>query len=128
MPRLLKALAQTASQLCNYSQLGGQVGIDHKTASKYIAVFEPMYLMQRITVWSGNRLSRLLKTPKLQFLDSGLLTNASILGGYVFYPNKPQSSDTNPSIRLLCGLLYKSATLGKSCRGLQANRTQGEVH
>ena len=74
IPRLLKALSQTAGQLCNYSQLGGQVGIDHKTASKYIAVFEQMYLMQRLTVWSGNRLSRLLKTPKLQFLDSGLLS------------------------------------------------------
>ena len=74
VPRLLKALSQSAGQLCNYSQLGGQVGIDHKTASKYIAVFEQMYLMQRLTVWSGNHLSRLLKTPKLQFLDSGLLS------------------------------------------------------
>ena len=73
VPRLLRALAQTAGQLCNYSQVGGQVGIDHKTASKYIAIFEQMYLMQRVPVWSGNRLSRIVKTPKLQFLDSGLL-------------------------------------------------------
>lgn len=74
LPRLLKALAQTAGQLCNYSQLGGQVGLDHKTASKYVAVFEQMYLMQRMSAWAGNRLSGLLKTPKLQFLDSGLLS------------------------------------------------------
>lgn len=74
VPRLLRALAQTSGQLCNYSQLGGQVGIDHKTASKYIAVFEQMYLLQRVPAWSGNRLSRLVKTPKLQFLDSGLLS------------------------------------------------------
>lgn len=74
LPRLLKALAQTAGQLCNYSQLGGQVGLDHKTASKYVAVFERMYLMQRMSAWAGNRLSGLLKTPKLQFLDSGLLS------------------------------------------------------
>lgn len=73
LPRLLKALAQTAGQLCNYSQLGGQVGLDHKTASKYVAVFEQMYLMQRMNAWAGNRLSGLLKTPKLQFVDSGLL-------------------------------------------------------
>ncbi len=73
VPRLMRALAQTAGQLCNYSQLGGQVGIDHKTASKYIAIFEQMYLMQRVPVWSGNRLSRMIKTPKLQFIDSGLL-------------------------------------------------------
>lgn len=74
LPRLLKALAQTAGQLCNYSQLGGQVGLDHKTASKYVAVFEQMYLMQRMSAWAGNRLSGLLKTPKLHFLDSGLLS------------------------------------------------------
>lgn len=74
VPRLLRALAQTAGQLCNYSQLGGQVGLDHKTASKYIAIFEQMYLMQRVPPWSGNRLSRLVKTPKLQFIDSGLLS------------------------------------------------------
>jgi hypothetical protein len=74
LPRLLKALAQTAGQLCNYSQLGGQVGLDHKTASKYVAVFEQMYLMKRMNAWTGNRLSGLLKTPKLQFLDSGLLS------------------------------------------------------
>ncbi|NOT19613.1 MAG: ATP-binding protein [Sideroxydans sp.] len=73
-PHLLKALAHTSGQLCNYSQLGGQIGINHKTASKYITVFEQMYLMQRVHVWSGNRLSRLLKTPKLQFVDSGLLS------------------------------------------------------
>lgn len=73
LPRLLKALTQTAGQLCNYSQLGGQVGLDHKTASKYVALFEQMYLMQRMSAWAGNRLSGLLKTPKLQFLDSGLL-------------------------------------------------------
>jgi len=74
VPRLLRALAQTAGQLCNYSQLGGQIGLDHKTASKYIAIFEQMYLMQRVSPWSGNRLSRLVKTPKLQFIDSGLLS------------------------------------------------------
>lgn len=74
VPRLMRALAHTAGQLCNYSQLGGQVGIDHKTASKYIAIFEQMYLMQRLQPWSGNQLSRLVKTPKLQFNDSGLLS------------------------------------------------------
>lgn len=74
VPHLLKALAHTSGQLCNYSQLGGQIGINHKTASKYIAVFEQMYLMQRVPAWSRNRLSRLIKTPKLQFLDSGLLS------------------------------------------------------
>lgn len=32
-----------------------------------------MYLLRRVDVWARNRLSRVVKTPKLQFIDSGLL-------------------------------------------------------
>ena len=73
LPRFLRALAQTAGQMCNYTQLGGQVGLDSKTTSKYISVFEQMYLLKRVDVWARNRLNRAVKTPKLQFIDSGLL-------------------------------------------------------
>jgi len=73
LPRFLRALAQTAGQMCNYSGLGGQVGLDGKTVSRYISVFEQMYLLKRIDVWARNRLKRVVKTPKLQFIDSGLL-------------------------------------------------------
>ena len=74
LPRFLRALAQTAGQMCNYTQLGAQVGLDGKTASRYIGLFEQMYLLKRIDVWARNRLNRVVKTPKLQFIDSGLLT------------------------------------------------------
>lgn len=73
LPRFLRALGQVAGQMANYSQLGGQVGLDHKTAARYVAVFEQMYLLRRIEVWARNHLSRVVKTPKLQFVDSGLL-------------------------------------------------------
>ena len=73
LPRFLRALAQVSGQMCNYSQLGGKVGLDHKTAARYVGVFEHMYLLKRIEVWASNRLSRVVKTPKVQFIDSGLL-------------------------------------------------------
>ena len=73
LPRFLHALAQTAGQMCNYSKIGGQVGLDGKTISRYIGVFEQMYLLKRIDAWARNRLKRVVKTPKLQFIDSGLL-------------------------------------------------------
>jgi predicted AAA+ superfamily ATPase len=73
LPRFLSALAQTAGQMCNYTKLGGQVGLDGKTASSYVGVFEQMYLLKRVDAWARNRLSRVVKTPKLQFVDSGLL-------------------------------------------------------
>ncbi|MDP3516078.1 MAG: ATP-binding protein [Pseudohongiella sp.] len=75
LPRFLSALAQTTGQMCNYSQLGAQVGLDGKTASRYVSVFEQMYLLKRVDVWAHNRLKRLVKTAKLQFIDSGLLAS-----------------------------------------------------
>ncbi len=80
LPRFLRVLAQTAGQMCNYTQLGGQVGLDGKTAARYVAVFEQMYLLKRVEVWARNRLKRVLKTPKLQFIDSGLLAALLDLG------------------------------------------------
>lgn len=73
LPRFLRALAQTAGQMCNYTKLGGEVGLDGKTVAKYIGVFEQMYLLKRLDMWSRNHLNRIVKTPKLQFLDAGLL-------------------------------------------------------
>lgn len=75
LPRFLRALAQMAGQMCNYSQLGGQVGIDNKTAAKYLGIFEQMYLLKRVDVWARNRLKRVVKMPKLQFIDAGLLAS-----------------------------------------------------
>lgn len=73
LPRFLRALANTAGQMSNYTQLGGNVGLDSKTAARYVGILEQVYLLKRIDVWARNRLNRVVKTPKLQFLDSGLL-------------------------------------------------------
>lgn len=74
LPRFLRGLAQSAGQLCNYTQLGAALGLDGKTAARYVSVFEQMYLLTRVDVWARNHLSRVVKTPKLQFLDAGLLS------------------------------------------------------
>ena len=55
-------------------KIGGQLGLDSKTAAKYMGVFEQFYLLQRVDVWSNNRLQRVVKSPKLQFIDSGILS------------------------------------------------------
>jgi predicted AAA+ superfamily ATPase len=74
IPRLLEISARFASQLTNLSEIGKTVGLDHKTVDHYLRVLEQLYLVYRIQPWSRNELSRLIKTPKLHFVDSGLLT------------------------------------------------------
>jgi predicted AAA+ superfamily ATPase len=79
IPRVLEVAAQFAGRLTNLSEIGRSVGLDHKTAEHYLSVLEQLYLVQRIQPWFRNELSRLIKTPKLHFIDSGLLTS---LRGY----------------------------------------------
>lgn len=78
MPRLLQILAQYSGQLTNFTQIGGQIGFDNKTTGKYVGILEQVFLVRRIEPWFRNELSRLIKTPKLHFLDSGLL--ATLMG------------------------------------------------
>ncbi|MBB4096149.1 ATP-binding protein [Brucella pecoris] len=73
MPQLLRALAYHSGQLLNFAQLAGQVGLDDKTARRYIGLFENLFLVRRIEPWFRNPLKRLVKTPKIFILDSGLL-------------------------------------------------------
>lgn len=78
LPRLLRVLAHHAGQLCNFTQIGGQIGLDDKSTRKYLGVLEHLFLIRRVEPWHDNKLSRLIKTPKVHFLDSGLL--ASLIG------------------------------------------------
>jgi predicted AAA+ superfamily ATPase len=73
MPRLLQVLAHHSGHLTNFSQLGGQIGLDDKTTRKYVTILEQLFLVHRVEPWFRNQLKRLVKTPKLHFIDSGLL-------------------------------------------------------
>lgn len=73
LPRLLNILAEHAGQLINNSSFGSALGLSGVTAQKYIAILERLFLIKTLVPWSNNRLSRLVKTPKLHFIDTGLL-------------------------------------------------------
>lgn len=72
VPQLLNILAALSGQLLNLSQIGGQIGLNGKTVEKYIDILEKLFLVRRLPAWSRNELSRLVKTPKIHFLDAGL--------------------------------------------------------
>jgi predicted AAA+ superfamily ATPase len=73
LPRLLDVLAEHAGQMVNHSSFGAALGLSSITAQKYVAILERLYLIRTLVPWSNNRLNRLVKTPKLHFLDTGLL-------------------------------------------------------
>jgi predicted AAA+ superfamily ATPase len=73
LPRLLRVLAHHSGQLVNYSGLGAPLSLTHVTTQKYTGIFEQLFLTRVLPPWANNELKRLIKTPKLHFLDSGLL-------------------------------------------------------
>lgn len=79
MPQLMRLLAEHAGGLVNYSSLGAGIGVTHVTMRRYLGVFENLFLVQSLTPWFRNRGKRLIKTPKLHFLDSGLLSSLRAL-------------------------------------------------
>lgn len=78
MPLLFELLARSSGQLVNWLSLGGQIGLDAKTVERYVGILEALFLVRRVRAWSGNEVQRIVSTPKLHFLDSGLL--ASTMG------------------------------------------------
>ena len=73
MPRLMRILAEHSGQLANHSGFGAPLGMNHVTARKYVGILENLFLVHTLPPWYTNTLKRLVKSPKLHFLDAGLL-------------------------------------------------------
>ncbi len=71
--RFLKMCAARSGQLLNLSALAADCGISHVTAREWLSVLEASYVIHLLRPWHNNLGKRLVKTPKLYFLDTGLL-------------------------------------------------------
>ena len=80
LSRLIDHAAVSAGRLLNLSSLGSHLGVDSKTVDRWLVLMEHMFLVRRIRAWHRSGLKRLVKTPKLQFLDSGLLAALQRVG------------------------------------------------
>lgn len=71
--RFLRLCAGRIGQLLNLSALAGEAGISHSTARAWLSVLESSYLVHLLPPYYRNFGKRLVKTPKLYFLDVGLV-------------------------------------------------------
>lgn len=77
LPKFVRLLAEHSGQLVNYSRLGAGIDVSHKTGQRYVALLEQVFLVSTLQPWYTNALKRVTRTPKLHFLDSGLLASAT---------------------------------------------------
>lgn len=71
--RFVHLCAGRAGQLLNLSGLASDCGITHTTARRWISILEASFLVTLLRPHHRNFGKRLIRSPKLYFLDTGLL-------------------------------------------------------
>jgi uncharacterized protein len=79
LPQLLEGAAAQTARLFNVSELAGPFQLTRPTIREYLTLLERVFLMEELRPWHVNRISRLVKTPKLHLGDAGL---ACVLLGF----------------------------------------------
>ena len=72
LPRLLNFAAGQTARLINISDLGAPLQLSRPTIRDYVTLLEGVFLLEEVPPWHSNRLSRLIKTPKLHVGDTGI--------------------------------------------------------
>jgi uncharacterized protein len=71
--RFVGLCAGRCGQLLNLSSLASDCGISHTTARRWLSVLEASFIVFLLRPYSRNFSKRLIKSPKLYFVDTGLL-------------------------------------------------------
>jgi len=71
--RFVRLCAGRSGQLLNLSSLAVDSGISHTTARQWISILQAGFILHLLPPHHANFSKRLIKSPKLYFLDTGLL-------------------------------------------------------
>ncbi|MCD4748918.1 MAG: DUF4143 domain-containing protein, partial [Thermoanaerobaculales bacterium] len=110
------AAAQTAN-LVNQTALGGGIGVSHNTARSWLSVLEAGYLVMRLPPLHRNLKKRVVKAPKLHFVDSGLAC-------WLLGIRTPQELRRHP----LRGALFESWVVAEVRKAFAANGVRPRLH
>lgn len=72
LPRLLALAAAQTARLLNVADLASPFQLSRPTIRDYVTLLERVFLLETLPPWHSNRVSRLVKTPKLHVGDTGL--------------------------------------------------------
>lgn len=71
--RFVGLCAGRAGSLLNASSLGADAGVSHVTAKRWLSILRTSYVLTLLPPFYQNFSKRLIRSPKLYFLDTGLL-------------------------------------------------------
>ncbi|MGH2361506.1 MAG: ATP-binding protein [bacterium] len=72
LPRLLSILSARTGTLLNVADLSRSSGIPQRTLARYLTLLQATFLMRLVPAWTASVRRRLLKSPKILAVDTGL--------------------------------------------------------
>lgn len=109
----IKLCAGRTGQELNLSNLGGDAGVTHNTARSWVSVLETSWIIHRLPAWHTNIRKQVVKAPKLNFLDSGLVC-------YLLGIREPEQLRLHP----LRGAIFESWVVSEIYKNLAHKGTQ----
>ncbi len=113
--RLLEVLSLRTGSLLNVLSLSKELALHRGTVDHYLAVLERLFLIRRLPSWHRHPAKRLIKTPKVHLVDSGLAATLSglsagdwlnrrdrmgrLLESFVVQQIQAQAAWTDPDLR-----------------------------
>ncbi len=88
LPRLLAFAAGQTARLINISDLASPFHLSRPTIRDYVTLLERVFLLEELPPWHSNRLSRLIKTPKLHLGDTGVACALLGLDGAALFQDR----------------------------------------
>jgi len=70
--RLMRALALRNGQILNQTEVARDIGLSQPSVHRYLNILEATYLLERLPAFARNRTKRLMKSPKIYWVDPGL--------------------------------------------------------
>ena len=70
--KFLTAVAARTGEMLNYSNIAGDVGVSEPTIKNWISILERTGIVYILQPYSASALTRIIKTPKIYFRDTGL--------------------------------------------------------
>lgn len=71
--RFMVSIAARSGELLNYSNIAQEVGVSNETIKRWVAILQTSGIIYLLQPYHNNHLKRAIKTPKVYFLDTGLM-------------------------------------------------------
>ncbi|MCY4342184.1 MAG: ATP-binding protein [Gammaproteobacteria bacterium] len=113
----VRLCALRTGQVVNYQDLARDANVAPATAKEWLSLLEDCFLLKLVQPWFSNHAKRLVKSPKLYFLDAGL---AAWLAGW----RSPNSTRLGP----MGGALFETEVLSSMLKRFSHRALEASVH